>query len=178
MLNLDKIILRGSQVDLFPMSLEYVNENYLHWLSDPEITRFISAIYTDISGLQRYVQQRMDDPNVCFWAICDRNSGQHIGNVKLEPINRKDLRATFGILIGNHNYWGRGICTEVTRLVSDYAFGELKLIKVDLGVSEDNQAAIRAYEKAGFHREGTLKRHQLVHNRMIDVVLMAKFTEL
>jgi diamine N-acetyltransferase len=49
---------------------------------------------------------------------------------------------------------GRGIGTEATRLILDYAFHIRNLRCVYLSVLSPNTAAIRAYEKAGFRKIG------------------------
>ena len=56
-----------------------------------------------------------------------------------------------GMLIGDKNYWGKGIGTEALNLLVDWAFRNLEISKIDLGVLRDNKAAIRVYEKAGFN---------------------------
>ncbi len=76
--------------------------------------------------------------------------GKHIGTVKLEPIDVDKGTAMFGLLIGDRDYWGKGIATEVTNLIVDFAFNTLGLREVTLGVLADNKAAIRVYEKCGF----------------------------
>ena len=55
----------------------------------------------------------------------------------------------------------------------DYAFGELKLNRVELATDEENGRAIRSYEKCGFVREGLLREHRLIEGRPADSVAMA-----
>ena len=62
----------------------------------------------------------------------------------------KKKSAQFGLLIGDKNYWGKGIGKEVTKIVTNWAFKELGLKKVGLGVIANNIAAINVYKKAGF----------------------------
>ena len=79
-----------------------------------------------------------------------------------------------GILIGNKNYWGRGIATEATTLISEYAFDRLKLKEINLGVISENMPAIRVYEKCGFERCGVNKK-KVDHNGVLfDQILMRK----
>jgi RimJ/RimL family protein N-acetyltransferase len=59
------------------------------------------------------------------------------------------------------------------RLVLDYAFGELKLNRVELATDEENTRAIRSYEKCGFVREGLLREHRQIDGRPSDSVPMA-----
>ena len=53
-------------------------------------------------------------------------------------------------MIGDREYWGKGLGTEATRLISDYALNELGMNEVELGVITDNIKASKAYERAGF----------------------------
>lgn len=62
-----------------------------------------------------------------------------------------------GIGIGERTYWGNGYGTEAMRLLLRFAFEELNLQRVSLGVYTYNPRAIRSYEKAGFRREGIVR---------------------
>ncbi|MFL1427339.1 MULTISPECIES: GNAT family N-acetyltransferase [unclassified Nocardiopsis] len=62
--------------------------------------------------------------------------------------------AEYTIALGEPAARGKGVGTEATRLVLDYAFHVTGLECVYLTVLEPNTAAIRAYEKAGFRRQG------------------------
>jgi RimJ/RimL family protein N-acetyltransferase len=77
-----------------------------------------------------------------------------------------------GLLIGERAYWGRGIATEVISLVSRYAFDELKLRKVTAGCYDTNRGAIKAFEKAGFVREGLRKKQYLCNGEYVDHVML------
>ena len=48
------------------------------------------------------------------------------------------------------DFWGKGIATEVTNLITQFAFSELGLCEVRLGVLAENLPAQRVYEKCGF----------------------------
>jgi hypothetical protein len=61
-------------------------------------------------------------------------------------------------MIGDKREWNKGYGTEVTRLLTRYAFETLNLNRVWLRVYEFNRYAIRAYEKAGYRREGVLRQ--------------------
>jgi RimJ/RimL family protein N-acetyltransferase len=51
---------------------------------------------------------------------------------------------------------GKGIATRAVGLAADWAFGTLKLARLDLGADTRNLASLRVAAKAGFRREGTL----------------------
>jgi RimJ/RimL family protein N-acetyltransferase len=106
------------------------------------------------------------------FTIYERESMQPIGTTSWDEINYHHRTATFGILIGESAFRGRGLGTEVTRLMLDYAFTALGLHNVLLTVWEFNPAGQRAYTKAGFRECG--RRHQcgLVAGKWWDLVYM------
>jgi RimJ/RimL family protein N-acetyltransferase len=59
-----------------------------------------------------------------------------------------------GIGIGERDFWSKGYGTDTMKVCLRYAFLELGLQRVSLGVFEYNPRAVRSYEKAGFKLEG------------------------
>jgi RimJ/RimL family protein N-acetyltransferase len=112
-------------------------------------------------------------------AIVEKKSGQHIGNMKLGPIDWVHRRAVFGILIGEKKFWGRGIGQEVTRLAVEYAFVRLNLNRVSLGVFAEHEPAVHCYEKIGFRVEGRFRedlfRDGKYHDRLWMGLLCAEY---
>jgi spore coat polysaccharide biosynthesis protein SpsF len=147
--NWEKII-EGKNIYLRELNEEDASEEYCNWLNDSSINKYLETKESSIQYLKNYIKEKRESEKCLFFGIFDKKNEEHIGNVKLEPI--KDKKATFGILIGNKSYWSKGIGTEVTRIVIDYAFNELKLSKIDLGVVKKNKKAIRVYEKVGFKK--------------------------
>ena len=54
---------------------------------------------------------------------------------------------------------GQGYLTEALRLALRHAFGRLKLQRVEANIQPDNTASIRLVKRAGFTREGFLRRY-------------------
>lgn len=93
-----------------------------------------------------------------------------IGFVALFNLKWRNQSAELAIAIGDPAYRGQGYGSDALRLILNYAFDELALHRVHLSVMAYNSAAIRAYERAGFVREGVQRqavqrggqRHDLV----------------
>lgn len=80
-----------------------------------------------------------------------KDINEHIGNIKLEPvIINSEKTYGIGLLIGEKQYWNKGIGTEAVTLMLDYAFYTLEIPEVILAVKEGNINAIKLYEKLGF----------------------------
>jgi ribosomal-protein-alanine N-acetyltransferase len=166
--------LEGALVYLRPVCPGDVRGGYRRWQNDPQINRFLESRFQKFTeaSLEAYVARFAADPDHVFLAVVARDTDAHIGNVKLGPIDRHHRVADMGLLIGDRAYWGRGIATEVIRLVARYAFDELGLRKVTAGCYSTNRAAIRAFEKAGFAHEGLRKKQYRCNGEHVDGVML------
>lgn len=74
--------------------------------------------------------------------------GKYIGNTYLTNIENKT--AKYHIFIGEESFWGKGIGTEVLKLVLTFAKKELKLKTIYFNPSINNVATLKMYRKMGF----------------------------
>ena len=149
----------GKKIYLRALEEDDLEGGYLKWLNDPEVNIFMTAglMPQTKSMLKSFYDAIAADKNSVYFAIVDRESDRHIGNAKLDKIDWVNRRCEFGILIGDREFWGKGICKEATRLVVEYAFTKLNLRKVCIGVIEENEAAVKCYKSVGFKEEGRLR---------------------
>jgi len=54
---------------------------------------------------------------------------------------------------------GKGYCTEAAQLMVDCLFLSMDVSRIQATISTGNKASERVLEKAGFTREGTIRRH-------------------
>lgn len=111
-----------------------------------------------------------EDPPVNFAIEVD---GQVVGGIGLE--RGKDIEritAELGYWLGRA-FWGRGIVSAAVRGVTAYAFSTLGLTRVYALSFARNHASLRVLEKAGYVREGRLRRFALKDGEVLDQVLFA-----
>ena len=137
---------------LRPLTEHDVNERYLAWMHDPDARKYITAAARTerLSDLKQYVRARVDREDVIFLGIFDRDNDLHIGNIKYEPVDSRLGYAVMGVLIGHAGYRGREVASEVIVASARWLHRYRSIEKIVLGVSKDNKAAIRAYERVGF----------------------------
>jgi RimJ/RimL family protein N-acetyltransferase len=87
-------------------------------------------------------------------------------------VNWNNGEAWVGIGMGEPEFWGKGYGTDAMRLALRYAFHELNLRRVTLGVFEYNERAQKSYEKAGFVYEGRIREEIHRNGRHWDGILM------
>jgi len=80
--------------------------------------------------------------------------------------------AWVGIGIGDREFWGKGYGTDMMKLCLQYAFTEMNVHRVSLGLHEYNPRALRSYEKAGFRLEGRTRKDLMREGKRYDSLWM------
>lgn len=85
-------------------------------------------------------------------------------------IPQKDIykiNGEIGYWIGEP-YWGKGYGTQTVKLLTDYAFTELKLGRIFAGVISNNPASMKVLEKSGYRLEAILKSSVIKNGTILD----------
>jgi ribosomal-protein-alanine N-acetyltransferase len=77
------------------------------------------------------------------------------------------INAEIGYWIGEP-YWGKGYATEAVKLLVDFAFEELGLLRVYAYVYGYNVASMRVLEKAGFHKGAIIQSSVIKGGKLHD----------
>jgi [ribosomal protein S5]-alanine N-acetyltransferase len=68
----------------------------------------------------------------------------------------------------SETFWGRGIMTEAIKIIVDYGFNNLDIVRIQAGVLSNNPRSMRVLEKAGFVKEGILKQGIIKNGVILD----------
>jgi RimJ/RimL family protein N-acetyltransferase len=146
---------------------------------DPEIPRWtvVPHNYTErhardfINGTGADIQSGRE----LALAIVDPD-GRLLGALGLSNFDWADLKGEIG-------YWivaearRRGVGSRATRLLATWAITQLGLERVELLANPHNEASLRLAERAGFTREGTLRRYRRRHGVREDLVMFSLLAE-
>lgn len=146
-----------------------------NWLNDEDVTRLLYQGLRPMSAAAVYDVWSREalDSNTISLAVCRKDDDQFVGTTGVYDLQWVVRSASFRVFIGDKASWDRGIGTECARLMLRYGFDKLNLHRIWLGVNAANERAVRAYEKAGFVREGLLRQEQFRNGVYYDVVRMA-----
>jgi ribosomal-protein-alanine N-acetyltransferase len=158
---LNKIVLETERLILSSITLADCSENYLSWLNDKDVNMYLeSGFYQhNMQGLVDFVNGYQSNKKAVFLVIRLKENNKHIGNIKIDKINYIHRNCEYGIMMGDKTEWGKGYAKEASIAIINYAFEELGLNKVNLGVIDSNDVAVKLYEKIGFVVEGVLKQN-------------------
>lgn len=162
----------GERVRLEPLGIEHY-EGLRPMFDDPEGRRMTAATQVfDDDMLRNWLSTRQDHDDRADFAIVEVGTGRVLGEVVLNELDADDESCNFRIGLTGPDVYGRGFGTEATSLVLDYAFGTVGLHRVELSVYSFNPRGQRAYEKAGFVREGVRRQALQWDGDWHDVIVM------
>jgi predicted acetyltransferase len=143
-------------VELFALGPQDATESYVHWLNDPATNRYLESRFTrhTVASARAYVDNCMHSDTTVFLGVRDHGVGE------------------LGILIGEEKARGRGLATQVIKMVTGIARTQLKLRKLSAGCYVSNKGSERAFVAAGFVVEGIRPEHFLLDGRPEDLVLL------
>jgi RimJ/RimL family protein N-acetyltransferase len=152
--------------------LPRINEGIL----DPEVSQYLSMAWPEpLAGTREWWQRvRSSDRDATF--VIETLAGEFVGGCGLHQVSSRNRSAILGIWLAKP-HWEKGFGTDAVRTLCRFAFQEMNLQRVELGVLETNPRGVRAYEKVGFKEEGRLRRFMFVDGRYVDMIMMGLLAE-
>ena len=164
---------------LRPVELTDANETYRSWMNDPAVIQYTESRFQSYSleQIRDYVRSVQADSSSRFFAIIEKETGKHIGNVKIGHIHPVHRHADVGIIIGDKASWGKGYASESLQLIAWYAREQLQLRKLTAGIYANNLGSLQAFLKAGFVLEGRFAQHWFCDGEYVDGLQMGLLLE-
>jgi [ribosomal protein S5]-alanine N-acetyltransferase len=158
----------GEKLFLKAMTSELVEDRYINWMNDYEVTKYTEQKYRNNNrkDVEDFVKSKYQSEADLLFGIFYNKS--HIGNIKLGPIDFNHMVSDISYFIGDKSMWGKGISTKVIGIVVEIAFNVVGLEKVTAGVYENNTGSIVVLEKNGFVLEGVKRSQVLFEGKRID----------
>ena len=112
-------------------------------------------------------------PAQTVWAI--EVSGEAVGGIGIElHTDVERVSAEIGYWLGQ-DHWGQGIGTEALTAVTAEAFKQFEITRLYALPFADHAASVRVLEKAGYVREGHLRRSAIKNGKVRDQLLFAAY---
>jgi putative acetyltransferase len=159
------IEIRAAEPEDLPALTEVLNQPRVVWGT-------LQAPFTGLDT-RRKRHQTLIAGTTMIVAVID---GKVIGSASLHPVSDNRRRAhAASVGMGVHDaYAGRGAGTALLAALLEQADRWLNYSRVELTVWADNTRAIGLYERAGFEREGLLRRYAWRDGAYVDALTMAR----
>ena len=171
--------LKGQNLYLRLLEESDVGGEYISWLNDNEVTKYLESgkFPSTARELRSYLERFHRTKTDLIFAIVDKKTDLHIGNVTLNRISWINRTSDTGLMIGRKDFWGKGYAFEAWSLTIEYAFQRLGLRKITAGAIVDNAPSVAILEKLGFKIEGTLRQSVLVDGKYKNAHIMGLFRD-
>lgn len=107
------------------------------------------------------------------WFIVEKKDGTKIGQIVHSPLKRH-FQIGFAIIPEERD---KGYCTEAVKIMVDYLFLSRGIMRIEAGTNLNNAASQRVLEKAGFTKEGVLRKATFTRGKWLDEVLYSIIRE-
>lgn len=115
----------------------------------------------------RKTHQKLNKKKAFELGIELKETKEIIGMVSLIKIDYDNKKAEIGYWLGK-KYWGRKIMKEAIKLLLDFGFKKLKLVRIYARVMHPNTSSARLLEKAGFKYEGRMRKTTFKNGKWMD----------
>jgi RimJ/RimL family protein N-acetyltransferase len=160
-----------SRISLRPFKLTDVDD-FLLWAGDNEVTKNLRwKTYNSKEEALTFIRDVcIPHPWRCSICLDDRS----IGFVSVYRWSGDDrCKADIGYAVAS-NYWGQGIATKAIKIALSQVFNDFSdLLRLQAFVYVENMASQRVLEKAGFLREGVLRKYTFIKGTVKDLVVFS-----
>ena len=169
--------IEGTNLYLRKIQIEDITEQFMLWFADDELMKYYTNSKNKITKetLLKSIQEGESTGNSFTYGIFYKENNECIGTIKLGPINHNHKISDLVVLLGNKKYHGKGLAVEAIQLGNTLAFEFYDIRKLYGGMYENNVSSIKAYTRAGWVIEGTLKGHYLENGKPLDRIEVGCF---
>lgn len=173
----DGVMLRTPQMDDFEewAALRETSRDFLTpWEPTWPVDDLTRGAYR--RRIKRYAEDLRSDQGYAF-LIARNSDGALVGGLTLANIRRGVAQA------GSLGYWTglpfvrRGYMTAAVRAVIPFAFGSLRLHRLEAACIPSNSGSIKLLEKTGFAREGYAREYLCINGIWQDHLLYAHVSD-
>ncbi|MCL6259863.1 GNAT family N-acetyltransferase [Aquiflexum sp. TKW24L] len=129
--------------------------------SNSEMWRFFTHDLSTMEGLSSWALPAFENQRLQF-VIIDKSSGAIAGSTAFGNISERDSRLEIGWTWLGLDFQGRGINTQVKRLMLTYCFDVLGLERIEFKTDVLNIQARKALKNINAIEEGVLRSHTLM----------------
>ncbi len=152
------------------------HRDMFEYASRPEVTEYLlwyphgtqEQTYRYLEALQtNYKRGEFYD-----WAVTVTETGKMIGTCGFTSFDHEHGRAEVGYVL-NPDFWGQGIATEAVLAVTEFAFAELDINRVEAHFIEGNDRSLRVMQKCGMTFEGIFQEYMFIKGAYRNIGICA-----
>lgn len=163
------IEITGPHLRLRPMTADDLPLK-VQWYNDPAVRQ--TLILNEVLQLDKTLQwfEAVKESESRLDLMIEWQSTKPVGQISLVNIDHREKTAEIVLVIGDKDYWGKGVMLEAESLLIGWAFESLGMQKIWAQTRPENIASLITMKKLGFQIEGTLRKEKILGGQRIDIV--------
>jgi ribosomal-protein-alanine N-acetyltransferase len=138
---------------------------FAEWNNDPRFSgEFEPFIQSSFAEFEKWFDGLRPEEK---WFIIEKKDGTKIGQIICCP-RGPHYSVGFRVMPNERN---KGFGTEAIKIVVDYLFLSTGIVRIEAEANPKNIASIRVLEKAGFSREGLIRKSVFIRGEWKDGAL-------
>jgi len=143
---------------------------FAEWNNDPEFGgEFEPLEQNSLSDIEKWYDGERDGE----WFILETKDGKPVGQIMYSP---EGPHYKIGYII-HQSERGKGYCTEAVKILVDYLFMAKNTVRIQAQTNPRNIPSKRVLEKAGFTKEGVIRKATFIRGAWRDGVLYSILRE-
>jgi RimJ/RimL family protein N-acetyltransferase len=150
-------------------------EPSFRWFSNPTVTAYLplaSKGFIPLEDVQKFLATASVTERPALNVTVESIRGDVIGCGGFRNFVEGES-AEISLIIGEPQYWGKGLGAEAMSLMIGYGFDTLQLEEIWLVVRADNERGIRLFRKLGFQVKETLENAVVIDGVPRDKLKMS-----
>lgn len=145
----------------------------VEWLTSSSTNQYLESRFLEHTQTSQelYIREHNSDASSIYLGIYWCSEDKLVGTISAN-VNKQHQTAKLGIMIGDTAYRGRGVATESIEMLSAFLLESLGLRKITAGIYKSNISSVRAFLRAGFEIEATLRDEVCFNDSDFDDVLI------
>ncbi|PHR46184.1 MAG: GNAT family N-acetyltransferase [Fluviicola sp.] len=163
----NQIILENDLISLSPLSHSHLDKLLPFVLSNPDLLKYSPSPFGTTKAFEAYIKKAISARNKKErypFVIFDKKSNQYIGSSSYGKFSFENQRLEIGWTWIFKEFQGAGINSQAKFLLLDYAFHQLKMVRVVFKTDVRNVASRKALEKIGATLECILRSHTVLQD--------------
>ena len=146
----------------------HIDNNYLGWLNDKEINKFLEIRFYEqnLESAKKYINSFKSNEEKKLWGIFYKQNKKLVGTVNLTNINLFHETCMVNIMVGDKEHWGKSAASEGIKLALEFASKKLKMRKVLASTYAENMSINFTLKNLGFSIEGKLEKNRKLENNL------------
>lgn len=168
---IDTTILLSDRLYLRPMTRDDLALK-VHWYSDPEINK--TLILDEPLELEKTFRwfEGIQDSKTRLDLVIETSDRRPIGVIGLVSIDKSARSAEIFVVIGEREFWAKGVMLEAESLLIGWAFGTLGLQTIWAQARVENIASIITMKKLGFQIQESLRSEKQIDGQTVVILYL------